>query len=59
MKFDIHFICSDYGFKHKLRQIKIFVYFRSVHCLIVRNMNWKLDSRIVMNCLRALNATYR
>jgi len=59
MNFVIHFICSEYGFKHNLRQIKIFVYFSSAHCLIVLNMNWKHDSRIVMKCLGALNATYR
>jgi hypothetical protein len=40
--------CSEYGFKHNLRQIKLFVYLRSADCLIVLNMNWKRDLRIVM-----------
>jgi len=38
--------CSEYVFKHNLHQIKVTVYFRSAHCLIVLNMNWENDTRI-------------
>ena len=31
LAFDIHFICSEYGFKHNLGQNKVFVYVRLAH----------------------------
>ena len=47
--FDIYFINSDYAFKDNLGQINIYMYLRFAHWLIILNMNWKHDSRIVMN----------
>jgi len=46
--FDIHLICSEYGFKHNLRQIKEFVCSRFAYSLSVLNMDWKHDSRTEM-----------
>jgi hypothetical protein len=48
LAFDIHLICSEYGFKHNLRQIKKFVCLRLTYCLSVLNMDSKRDSRIEM-----------
>jgi len=41
--FDVQLICSEYGSKHDLRQVKAFVYLRSALSLPVLNMDWKHD----------------
>jgi len=49
LAFDMHLICSEYGFKHNLRQIKKFVCVHLVYCLSVLNMDCKHDSHIEMS----------
>jgi len=48
LAFDIHLICSEYGLKHNLRQIKKFLCLRLAYCLSVLNMDSKHSSRIEM-----------
>jgi len=43
---DIHLICSEYGFKHNLHKKSICIF-----TLGLLSMDWKSDSRIVMNKL--------
>jgi len=49
LAFDIHLICSEYGFKHNMRQIKKIVCLRLAYCLSVLNMDCKHDSHIEMS----------
>ena len=46
LAFDTQLICSEYGFKHNMRQIKNFVCLRLAYCLPVLNMDRKRDSQI-------------
>jgi len=48
LEFDIKFICSEYGSKHNMRQIKKFVCLRLANCLSVFNMDSKHDSQTEM-----------
>jgi len=48
LSFDIHLNSSEYGFKHKLSQIKKFGVFCLAYCLSVFNMDRNHDSRMEM-----------
>jgi len=49
LAFDIHLVCSEYGFKHNLLLIKKCVCLSFSYGLFVLNMNCRCDSRIEMN----------
>jgi len=55
LAFDNHLICSEYGIKNNMSQIKKFVCLRLAYCLSVLNMDRKHDSQKRCAC----HATHR